>query len=55
LIFFRRHRIEISEIDLKEKSHIIEYHLGFQYNKDEKNRQIVLIIDNEGNFVIEVE
>lgn len=53
LIFFRRHKIEIIENNL-EKSHNITYHLGFQYN-DEKdnNHKIILIIDSEGNFIIE--
>ena len=52
LIFFRRHKVEISE-NCIEKSHTIEYHLGFQYNdKLGNNRQIVLIIDNEGNWVL---
>lgn len=53
LIFFRRHRIQIGEIDLKEKSHKITYHLGFQYNDNNgNNRQIILIIDEQGNWVI---
>jgi hypothetical protein len=54
LIFFRRHKVELTE-SLKEQSHIIEYHLGFQYNdKDDHNRQIVLQIDDEGNWIIGV-
>jgi hypothetical protein len=53
LIFFRRHQVKISERDLKELSHTIEYHLGFQYNdKLGNNRQITLIIDEEGNWVL---
>ena len=53
LIFFRRHKVEIGTRDLKEKKHIIEYHLGFQYNdKLENNRKIILIIDEQGNFVL---
>ena len=53
LIFFRRHKVEITE-KMMEKSHTIEYHLGFQYNnKLGNNRQIILQIDNEGNFIIE--
>jgi hypothetical protein len=53
LIYFRRHRKEIGEIDLKEKSHTITYHLGFQYNdKNGNNRQIVLIIDKNGNWIL---
>jgi len=52
LIHFRRHRREIGE-DLKEQSHMIWYFLGFQYNDNlGNNRQIVLQIDSEGNFVI---
>ena len=52
LIYFRRHKKELSE-SFKEISHTIEYHLGFQYNdKLGNNRQIVLIIDSEGNFVV---
>jgi hypothetical protein len=50
LIYFRRHKVEISEKNI-EKSHSIEYHIGFQYNdKLGNNRQIVLIIDSEGNW-----
>ena len=52
LIYFRRHKKELSE-SFKEISHTIEYHLGFQYNDNlGNNRQIVLIIDSEGNFVV---
>ena len=51
LIFFRRHQIKMS-INGKEKSHTIEYHLGFQWLKDGKNQKIILIIDEEGNFII---
>jgi uncharacterized FlaG/YvyC family protein len=53
LIFFRRHKVEITE-KMMEKSHTIEYHLGFQYNdKLGNNRQIILIIDEEGNWILE--
>lgn len=53
LIFFRRHRVEIGVCDLKEKKHTIEYHLGFQYNdKLGNNRQIVLIIDEKGSWIL---
>jgi len=53
LIFFRNHKVEITE-NCIEKSHIINYHLGFQYNnKLGNNRQIVLIIDEEGNWYLE--
>lgn len=53
LIYFRRHRIEITE-QLQEKLHTIEYHLGMQWNdKFGNNRQIILIIDEQGNFILE--
>jgi hypothetical protein len=53
LIYFRRHTVKIGTQDLKEKEHTIEYHLGFQYNdKLGNNRQIVLIIDSKGNWVL---
>jgi hypothetical protein len=52
LIHFRRHQVEMNE-NCIEKSHIIEYHLGFQYNdKLGNNRQIVLQIDSEGNWIL---
>ena len=52
LIFFKRHKVEISEKG-KELSHNIEYHLGFQYQDSEKrNHKIILIIDSEGNWVL---
>jgi hypothetical protein len=52
LIFFRRHKVTLTESG-KEVEHIVTYHLGFQYNdKNGNNRQIVLIIDSEGNFII---
>jgi hypothetical protein len=50
LIFFRRHKIELTE-KMIEKSHSIEYHLGFQYNdKLGNNRKIILIIDENGSW-----
>jgi hypothetical protein len=53
LIYFRRIRKILNE-QLQEVKCIIHYHLGFQYNdKNGNNRQIVLIIDNEGNWVLE--
>jgi hypothetical protein len=53
LIFFRRHQVKISERDLKEQKHTIEYHLGLQYNdKLGNNRQITLQIDEEGNWIL---
>ena len=52
LIFFRRHKVEITENNI-EKSHTIDYHIGFQYNdKLGNNRQIVLQIDEAGNWVL---
>ena len=52
LIFFRRHKIKMTEQTI-EKSHTIEYHLGLQWNdKEGNNRQIVLIINSEGNFIV---
>lgn len=52
LIFFRRHRIEMTEKYL-EKSHNIIYFLGFQYNdKNNQNKKILLQIDSQGNFII---
>jgi hypothetical protein len=54
LIYFRRHRIIIGTSDLTEKENSIKYHLGIQYlDKYLNNRKIILIIDNEGNWVIE--
>jgi len=53
LIFFRRHTVGISEKG-KELFHNIEYHLGFQYNdKLGNNRQIILQIDEKGNWILE--
>ena len=53
LIYFRRHKVEIGEKDLKEKSHNITYHLGFQYNdKNGNNKQIVFQIDENGNWIL---
>ena len=54
LVYFRRHKVEIGIKDLKQKSHIIEYHLGMQYNdKEGNNHKIILIIDQEGNWFLE--
>jgi len=53
LIFFRRHRVELSS-NFKEQNHHIEYHLGYQWASiDNQNRQVILIIDQEGNFITE--
>jgi len=52
LVFFRRHTVKMSN-SLKEKSHTINYHLGFQYNdKWGNNRQTVLKIDEVGNWIL---
>jgi len=52
LIFFRRHRVDLNNSG-KEIGHSIMYHLGFQYNdKLGNNRQVVLKIDNVGNWII---
>lgn len=52
LIFFRRHRIEMTE-NLIKKSHTIEYHLGLQYNdKNGNNQKIILQIDEQGNWIL---
>lgn len=51
LIYFRRHRVDLNQSG-NEMGHSITYHLGFQYNdKLGNNRQIVLIIDKNGNWV----
>jgi hypothetical protein len=53
LIFFRRHQVKISEKDLQEQSHIIEYHLGFQYlDSNNINHKVILQINENGDFVI---
>lgn len=53
LIFFRRYKEVFDIKDLQQKSHTITYHLGFQYNdKLGINRQIVLEIDSEGNWIV---
>jgi hypothetical protein len=52
LIFFRRHKVEMTENNI-EKSHIITYHLGFQYNDQNGNNQkIILQIDSEGSWIL---
>jgi hypothetical protein len=53
LICFRRNRVEIGTLDLKEKKHTIIYHIGYQYNsEDGTNHKIVLEISQNGSFVI---
>ena len=53
LIYFRRHRVTLTEAG-KEVSHTITYHLGYQYlDKLGNNRQIVLQIDEQGNWILE--
>ena len=50
LIYFRRHRVELSQ-NLKEKNHDIKYHLGLQWvNEKNENRNIILQIDENGEF-----
>jgi hypothetical protein len=52
LIFFRRHQVEIT-INKVETNHTIEYYLGIQWNdKLENNQKIILIIDEEGNWIL---
>jgi len=53
LIYFRRHTIKIGEIDLKEKSHIITYFLGLQWTFNNKNKNIILQINDNGDFIID--
>lgn len=53
LIFFRRHKIEIGEKDLKEQTHNITYFLGYQYlDKNGHNIKVVLQIDEQGNWFL---
>jgi len=53
LIFFRRHQVTIGTSDLKEKNHLIHYHLGYQYlDKNLNNHKIILIIDENGNWIL---
>ena len=53
LIFFRRHKVEIGVVDLKEQKHEIIYHLGLQWNdKLGNNKKIILEIEDSGNFII---
>ena len=52
LIYFRRHRVTMTASG-KESNHEINYHLGFQYNDlNGNNRQIVLKIDEQGNWIL---
>jgi hypothetical protein len=52
LIFFRRHRVELTE-HLKENKHIIHYYLGFQYNDKEAIIDLINTFDLGTFFVIE--
>jgi hypothetical protein len=53
LIYFRRHIVQLNP-QCQEEAHVMYYFLGYQYNdKLGKNRQIVLKIDEDGNFIIE--
>jgi membrane carboxypeptidase/penicillin-binding protein PbpC len=52
LIYFRRNRITMTESG-QEQSHQIWYFLGFQWlNSKKENRQTVLKIDENGNWVL---
>jgi hypothetical protein len=51
LIYFRRNKIELTE-SLEKKSHTITYHLGYQYLDKGINRQVVLEINSEGNWIL---
>jgi len=52
LIYFRRNRITMTESG-EQQSHTITYHLGLQWlNSKKENRQIVLKIDESGNWVL---
>jgi hypothetical protein len=52
LIFFRRHRVEITENNIQ-KSHTITYHLGLQYlDSNNINHKVILQINENGDFVI---
>lgn len=53
LIFFRRHQIKMS-MNGKEKSHTIIYFLGIQWQSQEgKNKNIILQINENGDFIID--
>ena len=52
LIYFRRNRITMTESG-DQQSHTITYHLGLQWlNSKKENRQTVLKIDENGNWVL---
>jgi hypothetical protein len=52
LIFFRRHTIHMTEAG-HPIDHIIIYHLGCQWNDESgQNRQIILKIDEQGNWIL---
>jgi len=52
LIYFRRHRVTLTEAG-KEVSHTITYHLGLQWNDNlGSNQKTILKIDEQGNFII---
>jgi hypothetical protein len=52
LIFFRRHTIHMTEAG-HPIDHTIIYHLGYQWNDESgKNRQIILKIDEQGNWIL---
>jgi len=52
LIYFRRNIITLG-LNLEQKSHIVIYFLGLQWNDLQgNNRKILLQIDQEGNFIL---
>ena len=52
LIFFRRHKVELTE-QMVEKKHEIKYFLGYQYlDNNGYNKKVVLQIDKDGNFIV---
>lgn len=52
LIFFRRHRVLLTEKRIEKNDEII-YFLGFQYQDNQlNNRKIILQINSEGRFIV---
>jgi len=52
LIYFKRNTITMTESG-QEQKHTITYHLGLQWNDNlGNNRQVVLKIDSEGNWIL---
>ena len=53
LIYFRRNKITMTESG-DQQSHTIVYHLGYQWQKsNNENRQIILQINQTGDFIID--